>query len=242
VKQENDKLNEWYDDNIVDDIEDNEEIARLAYRRCLDAWNVGLGENADDTKTSIAFYGIVYDSIMEALREKRVKHKEYAINFAEVVIIGYDDSEDDGEQEKVGNFCPYIYSGDAKTEPNQDPDLKSIERCVEWKAKNLVNAENTKIISEIETLALKKLVEEADIHLSNPEPIFALFTTIHEQMVAYMKIKQAESGEDEMINFAGRFDVYCRPAEDGEIVIEYSPTPSEKLGIKADHIATATNE
>lgn len=240
AEKENELLKTWYENTVVEDQEDCNNIAGMATKECLKRWNIGIGSD-DEPETVLGFYSCVYDTIIDELRSKRGDKNEFAINIADVVQIGYDDSNDDGEQEKQGNFCPYIYDIGHKTDVDEDPDLDSIERCVRWNSENIKAQKKT--LSEIATNAVKNLHEQLDIHLGSPEAIFPVFTTIHEQLVLYMKIKQAESGESEvMINFAGNFDVYCRLIEGGDVVIEYSPKPSQKLGIKSDAGATAPSE
>lgn len=238
--KENVLLKNWYDDTVVEDREDCNNIAGMASRECLKRWNIGIGTN-DEPEMVLGFYSVVFNTIIDALREKRNDAPEFAINIADVVQIGYDDSVDDGEQEKQGNFCPYIYDLGKKTDVTEDPDIDAVERCVRWNSENMKSQK--KILSAIATNSVKNLIELLDIHLGSPEAVFPLFTTIHEQLVLYMKTKQAESGDSEvMINFAGNFDVYCRLVDGGETVIEYSPKPSLKLGIKNDSAATAPTE
>lgn len=238
--KENVLLKNWYENTVVEDQDDCNHIAGMATNECLRRWNIGIGSD-DEPEMVLGFYSIVFATIIDELRTKRSDASEFAINIADVLEIGYDDSTDDGEQEKAGNFCPYIYDIGKRTNVVEDPDLDAVERCVRWNSENVKTQK--KIISDIATNSVKNLHELLDIHLGSPEAIFPLFTTIHEQIVLYMKTKQAESGASEvMINFAGNFDVYCRIVEGGETVIEYSPKPSLKLGIKNDSAATAPTE
>lgn len=235
---ENGLLQTWFNANVVDDVEECKTIAEMAIRECLKRWNISFGT----PETVLAFYSIVYNCIVEELRTKRGEKVEFAIDIANLIQIGYDDNNDDGEQEKSGNFCPFIFElSQQQTSWNEDPDMSSIERCNQWVSENI--KEQKKTINSIATAALKALVDVADIHLGSSVAIFPLFTTIHEQVVSFMKVKQADTGASEvMINFAGNFDIYCRVVEGGETVIEYSPKPSMKLGIKSDAGATAPNE
>ena len=238
--KENELLKNWYENTVVEDQADCIKIAGMATSECLRRWNIGIGSD-DEPEMVLGFYSVVFNTIIDELRNKRSDASEFAINIANVVEIGYDDSTDDGEQEKQGNFCPYIYDIGNKTSVDENPELDAVERCVRWNSKN--QQTQKKILSTIATNAVKNLHDLLDVHLGSTEAVFPLFTTIHEQMVLYMKTKQAETGEPEvMINFAGNFDVYCRIVEGGETVIEYSPKPSLKLGIKNDSAATAPTE
>lgn len=236
------KVDEWYEENVVDDKEDNDEIGRLASERVLNVWNIGIG-GTDDCRTPLAFYGIVYGCIINALSSRRKEKKSFAISLADIVTIGYDDAEFDENQEKLGSFCPVIIDGTKRLETSDDANPDSLDRTIEWKSKSLITKGNQKIISEIETEALKQLKEVGDIYLGSPDPVFAIFCTIHEQMVEYMKIKQAETGDDDcFITFAGCFDIHVSKGKDDEVIVQYKPAIWDKLSIKGDHLATAVHE
>ena len=144
---------------------------------------------------------------------------------------------------KPGSFCPYIYDiPESELEDAKLIDMEgtSVERCTEWVSNNLKQQPN--LMNEIATAAVKNLADN-DIHIAYSVLVFPIFYTIHTEMVQYMKLKREESGDSEkMINFAGAFDVYARLQENGDTLIEYSPVPSDKIGIKSDAMASATKE
>lgn len=237
LKERNLKLEEWFNDNVVDDIEECQKVAESAIIECKKHWNIGFG----DSMTVLGFYGIVFDSILEKLIEKRAKKATFEINIGNVVAVGYDDASDDGVSEKVGNFCPYIADVGKDVEYIDDPDLSTVEKCTEWTSNVIKNQRDT--INQIATTAVKKLHEEINVDLGSSSAVFPLFCTIHKQLVGFMKVALADLGKSEyMINFCNRFDIYIRTLEDGETVIEYSPKPIQKLAIKSDAIATAPSE
>ena len=236
--EENELLQKWFEDTVVEDREECVQIAETAMNECLKRWNVFLG----DAQTTLAFYSIIYDCILEKLKEKQGEGKEqFAINIGDIVEIGYDNSEDDEESEKAGNFSPYIFDGEKKIQVDENPDLSTVERCTEWSSKNIEKQRKT--LDQIATNALKALAEKVDVHLSSNVVVFPCFCTIHEQLVEYMRLKHAELNENEVsINFAGNFDIYARVVEGGDVAIEYSPKPSQKLSIKSDATATAVHD
>lgn len=237
-EKDTEKLQKWYDDNVVEDIKECNEIGELAKRECLNRWNVGF----EYPETVLGFYSIVYQTILDKLCEKRSDKNAFAIKIADIVEIGYDNDSDDGEQEKSGNFCPYICDLGGKTESNEDPDLTTIERCTEWCSTKLNDGQKS-LLNDIAKSALKNLKDDVDIHISASTAIFPIFSTIHEQIVSFMRVRQAETGDSEvMINFCNNFDIYCRIVEGGEAVIEYSPKPYHKISIKSDITATAPQE
>lgn len=245
----NELLEKYIEDIISEDYEENIQIAQLAKSELFRVWKIGFDEEElkeEDpdagAKLVLGFYSKVYECIMEKLREKRADKSDYGIKIADIVLIGYDDSNDDGESEKVGNFCPYISDMQHKKIDNDfDPEDTSIERCTRWMTENV--KEQRKTITDIATNAMKKLSTDIAFHANSPTVIFPMFATIHEQLVEYMKLKRAEEDVSEyMINFCGCFDIYSRLTEDGDSVIEYSPNPSQKLDTKSDATASAENE
>lgn len=231
-------IKRWVTDNIVDDIEDNIKIAQLAIRKLNDNFSVGFGS----PETVLAFYGVVYDSIIEVLKEKREKKSSYNINIAGRFEIGYTDSEENEDQEKMGSFVPYVFDLNSNKVTNKNvEDKKSLEACIEWSSQNL--KENPEVIKEISTKALTNLKDRIDLHLGHYEIIIPLFVNIHECMISYLKLKQAEADEYETyINFASCFDVFVRRNEEKEQNIEYCPTITMKLETKSDAVATAKHE
>ena len=232
------KLAVWMEDHVVDDVEENMEIAELCMRALKDQWNVGFKH----PETVLGFYGIVYQTIIQRLAQERENRSSYGVRIR-TLEIGYDDAEDDGVMTKPGSFCPYIYEiPESELEDAKLIDMEgtSVERCTEWVSNNLKQQPN--LMNEIATQAVKNLAD-GDIHIAYSVLVFPIFYTIHTEMVQYLKLKREESGESEkMINFAGTFDVYARVQENGDTVIEYSPVPSDKIGIKSDAMASATKE
>ena len=232
------KLAIWMEDHVVDDVDENLEIAELAIRALKDQWNVGFKH----PETVLGFYGTVYLTILKRLAQERENRSAYGVR-VRTLEIGYDDAEDDGVMTKPGSFCPYIYDiPESELEDAKLIDMEgtSVERCTEWVSNNLKHQPN--IMNEIATQAVKNLAD-IEIHIAYSVLIFPLFYTIHQQMVEYMKLKRVEKGDSEyMINFTGAFEVYARLQENGDTVIEYSPVPSDKLDIKSDAMASATKE
>lgn len=246
----NEKLEKYIEDIISEDMEENLQIAHLAKEELFRVWKVGFDEEEikqedpdSGAKLVLGFYSKVYECIMEKLKEKRqADNPSYGIKIADIVLIGYDDDSDDGESEKIGNFCPYISDiPHKKIENNFDPEDSSIERCTQWMTENV--KEQRKTITDIATKVVKVVGDDINFFISSPTPVFPMFATIHEQLVEWMKLKRAEEDVSEyMINFCGCFDIYARLTEDGEAVIEYSPNPSQKLETKSDATASAVKE
>ena len=235
---ENKFIRRWVNDNIIDDVDDNIKIAQLAIRKLNENFSAGFGS----PETVLAFYGVTYESIMEVLKEKREKKSSYNINIAGRFEIGYTDSEENEDMEKMGSFVPYIFDKNSNKKTNKNIDeKKSLEACIEWSSQNL--KENPDVIKEISTVALKNLKDKVDLHFGHNEIIIPLFVNIHECLISYLKLKQIENNEYETyINFASCFDVFIRMNEEKEQTVEYCPTITMKLETKSDAMATAKHE
>lgn len=234
------KLNEWMLLNVVDDVEENIEIGRLAQRKLLSEFNIGF----EFPETVIATYGSIYQTIMKMLKEKQSDAPVYGIRIKDLEI-GYDDAEDDGVMEKVGSFCPYICEvpEDELTENTSiDKDgTNSVERCTQWMSNNMQQRAN--FVNQVSTQALKNLAEDVDIHPAYSVIIFPIFYTIHQQMVEYLKLKRIENNStEERITFAGMIKTFIRMDENTDVFVEYSPVVSDKWGMKEDSKATGVHE
>ena len=229
---------DWINDNIIDDVEENYQIALLSIE------NIGKKFNAlfKDPELLLAFYGLTFESIMDVLIDHRKTHSSYCINMCDRFEIGYTDAEQDDDTEKMGSFVPYIYDCNSgkKTYDNTE-NQRTIEICVSWLSQNCI--EQTDIIKTISTKAQEKLKEKIDFHVPRWEIIIPCFIIIHESMLGYLTLKQAESGEYRiMINFAGCYDVFVSLDENKDVVVEYCPTIKAKLDTKSDGIATSRYE
>lgn len=231
-------VKQWIDEHLVNDIEDNMNIAFLAIE------NIGKKFSAafKEPELVLATYGVIFQSIVEVLAEKRQDNSSYSINICDRFEIGYTDNNDNEDMEKMGSFVPYIYDLKCgkKTYDNVEK-LKTIEVCTSWLSQN--NIDQTGVIKQISKVALKNLAEKIDFHLADWQLIIPFFIMIHESMIGYIKMKQAESGNyEEMIDFCGCIDVFARMTEDKDVEIEFCPQVSMKLDIKSDAVTTSKHE
>lgn len=229
-------LEAWFADNVVEDVEECLTIGGMAKEQCLQKLNVDISP-----KSALALYSITFKEIVKKLMSKREDEKGFVINIANVVKVGYDDTEDDEEAETNGNFNIFIEEVGKAPIMTEDDSLLTLERCVQWMSLNV--KEQPKIIEGIATAAIKSLADEADVHLMKPEVLFPIWCIIHNQMVGFIKARRTETNSyDYMINFAGNFDAHCQMLESGEVVISYKPHIADKLNIKSNLIATAPSE
>ena len=87
--KENELLKNWYENTVVEDQADCIKIAGMATSECLRRWNIGIGSD-DEPEMVLGFYSVVFNTIIDELRNKRSDASEFAINIANVVEIGYD--------------------------------------------------------------------------------------------------------------------------------------------------------
>lgn len=231
-------VNKWIEDNLVDDIEENYDIANLAIVNVAKKFSAHF----KTPELVLAFYGKTFDTIMDVLNENRGKHSNFCINMCDRFEIGYTDAEHDEDAEKIGSFVPFIYdcSSGKKTYDNKE-NLRTLDVCTSWLSQNCIK--QPEIIKTIGSRALKVLGDDICLYLAEQEIVIPIFIIIHESMIGYLTLKLAESDKRRIkINFAGCFDVNVSLDENNNTLIEYSPTIAAKLSTKSDSIATSKYE
>lgn len=229
----NEKLELYIKDNLIDDVELNMLIANVSMKAAKEKYNIGF----TSPELVLGFYGVVFNTIMEALLSKRSDYSEYKINIADVFEIGYTNFGDDDESEKIGGFCPYIYNLDNKKKDYSETDITStsIDRCVQWNSKNI--REQVKLIKDISVHAVKKLNDEINVPIGSNEVVFPLFVLIHEQMVSTLTLDMIDKQENEKeFNFISCYDVKVRKEENGTYTFGYKPNVTMKGSVKSDAI------
>lgn len=236
---ENDKkLELWYRDNVVEDETQCKNVAGMAQEKLLEKFDIGI-----TPEQVMAIYCITYDQIIQKLREKREDSPDqFVINIANVVKIGYDNVEDDGESETLGNFNVFIeHVGGTPKSISEDGSTDSIDACNQWMHAN--TEEQKKIIETIAAAAIKALSNEVDIVIAEPVVIFPIWVTTHEALVKFVEVARAdENSSDYFMNFCNALEIHCQLQEDGTTAIVYKPNISEKLGIKSNVIASSASE
>jgi hypothetical protein len=236
IKKTNELLEQWYDDNVVEDQAECMQIGGMAQDRILSHLNIDIAP-----KSCLAFYSIVFEEIIKALAAKRADEDEFVINIANIVKIGYNNVKDDGNYEVVGNFNIVIQDVGKTPKFTEDSMLTSLERCTEWMSMN-VN-EQPKLINTISTAAIKSLFDKVQLHLGQPECVFPIWSLIHLSLVDFVKVSRTEKNEsDYFINFCNNFEIHAQLAENKDVIITYKPNIAEKLNIKSNLLATSTHE
>lgn len=240
------KLIKAYDNRTFENQKDIALICDTANKVIYDRFRVNLRRPDDPFfsyyKMTAMIFVETFRAIIQQLLDRRATNATYNINIGNRINIGFSNSDND-EDEKNGNFCPYVKDIPHYTVKDDD-DIKLDGHCKEyirnWNQENMIqNPEDTLTIANRALKSLKAI----DINLGSPELVFPLFVTIYESIISYLKIRRRESEDDEfMINFCNCITVDCIGQDDGVDKITIIPAIEDKLNIKSDKNGTAIYE
>lgn len=240
------KLIKAYDSRTFENQKDIALICDTANKVIYDRFRVNLRRPDDPFfsyyKMTAMIFVETFRAIIQQLLDRRATNATYNINIGNRINIGFSNSDND-EDEKNGNFCPYVKDIPHYTVKDDD-DIKLDGHCKEyirnWNQENMIqNPEDTLTIANSALKSLKAI----DINLGSPELVFPLFVTIYESIISYLKIRRRESEDDEfMINFCNCITVDCIGQDDGVDKITIIPAIEDKLNIKSDKTGTAIYE
>lgn len=240
------KLIKAYDSRTFENKKDIALICDTANKVIYDRFRVNLRRPDDPFfsyyKMTAMIFVETFRAIIQQLLDRRATNATYNINIGNRINIGFSNSDND-EDEKNGNFCPYVKDIPHYTVKDDD-DIKldghSKEYIRNWNQENMIqNPEDTLTIANRALKSLKAI----DINLGSPELVFPLFVTIYESIISYLKIRRRESEDDEfMINFCNCITVDCIGQDDGVDKITIIPAIEDKLNIKSDKNGTAIYE
>lgn len=240
------KLIKAYDSRTFENQKDIALICDTANKVIYDRFRVNLRRPDDPFfsyyKMTAMIFVETFRAIIQQLLDRRATNATYNINIGNRINIGFSNSDND-EDEKNGNFCPYVKDIPHYTVKDDD-DIKLDGHCKEyirnWNQENMIqNPEDTLTIANRALKSLKAI----DINLGSPELVFPLFVTIYESIISYLKIRRRESEDDEfMINFCNCITVDCIGQDDGVDKITIIPAIEDKLNIKSDKKGTAIYE
>lgn len=233
------KVDQWYDENIIEDHDIMQEIGEYALQHIYNCFRIKFR----DYKRPIAMYAVVFDAIREVLKEMEKTKESFSINIANRMEIGFTSSFDDGaDVEKEGNFMIFIRQipNMATSENKDDGETQSIVLCTEWNASNI--SEDTQALKEIAVRAKQKLDTELDLTFDSIEVIFPVFCATHESIVNFLKGYKAMNNSFELlVNVANVYDISIMSMEDGEEV-SIKPKVYDKITFKDDQSASSTRE
>lgn len=254
----------WFKDYAVNNADELRIVCELTARSLYDQFTLRVKTNNSEI-LAVSFYA-TFMEIMRYLQTKENKYKNYTIQIANSINIGYSNN-DDENNEKVGNFMPimeYINVNqplchyeqqesyrrlidDLKDDKSlSDKDIQDkIEKTLvsmycDWENANMKT--NAEVFSQLKVSAFNKLKSDYHISLRSTEAVFPIFGTFMDNIVYVLKEKYKEAyGTDVSevsINVLGLFDAFYSYDEDADQeVIEFAPNIRMKLALKNDSIA-----
>ena len=234
------KAEEYFEKVAVDDVKHLISIGELACKDIYHYFRIKMNK----PQIPIACYSLFFECILKHLKSLQKTKETHAIIIANRLEIGFTTSfetEENSDLEKFGNFSIYMKHIDNNrlTEVDES-EPKSVVRCTQWNESN--NTTSITDIKAITKLASEKMESELSIQGANPEIVLPIFCTVHDDIIAYAKLKRAEENDFElMIDVAGCYRLYVRQMEDG-VEISYKPCVYSKGTIKEDGDATTKHE
>lgn len=237
-----------YEENVREDHEHIATIAGTANRNIQERFCFSMlskdSPERNGYKIIPVTFIIIFNTITDFLKSKREKHRNYEIEIAGRVKIGYSNQINE-EDLKTGNFMIYIKDMDHYEIPNMDMDFKTEEHVKEyvtaWNQENMIRQpEDTR---EIAATALKRLGKEAEIHLGSAEMVFPVFITIYDTLVKYMMTYRKEIHEEMFeLNFCNCFTITSMEQDSGIDKITIRGSVGKKMALKSDGIITSQFE
>lgn len=224
------KAEKWWEENVVNDAEELEQIGELAARMLREKLRIEVSPI-----TLIAIYCVTFESILRVLKKKQKEFKSYSINIAGCINVSYNTLEDD-TSEKEGNFAPFIQQISTGSLPDSglDPSAhKTIELCTAWNESHIV--EQPDVISEIAGDALRHFLDELGLKTFAKEAVIPIFGIVHDTIISWLKLRRVDTKSvSASIDVAGLYQVEVVETNEGTENVEYECSVSTKLGTKDD--------
>lgn len=228
----------WFNENCVDNKKELIDIGDIAMKLLHE--NISL--DSKNPETTIAIYGTVMKAIWDQIAKLEDEYSEFCLNIANRLKLGYTNT-DNEDEEKVGNFSPFMQDCDEPTSdaPIDDDEIDTIQLSVQWNAANIKTQSD--IIKDCASLAKKELSETLNIKTESHEFIMPMFCIIHKAIVNFVKdpLINQENITENQINVAGLYDIGAKKV-DGEIFVWYQTGVPIRRWIKNDSIATGKLE
>lgn len=232
----------WFKDYATMNQSDLKIVCDLTARAADDQFRMSLPSGNTEVY-GIVFYG-TFLTILDFLREKEKDYKQFTIEIANSINIGYTNNTDD-DNEKVGNFMPVMeHIGINRKYVDEGKPLEEDTTCenfMQWKQLNI--KKNIEFYNKIQSIAYDRLVKEFRTDIRFEEGIFPLFCIFMDHIVSILKVKFKEVEKTDVsevsMNVFGLFDVfYSFNSEDNQEVIEFQPNIRMKLALKNDSKAS----
>lgn len=233
----------WFKDYAVNNRDELKIVCDLTARSAEEQFSLYVSSKNTEVY-AVVFYG-TFLTILEFIKERQVKHKEFSIVIANSVNIGYVNNNNE-DNEKLGNFMPIMeYIGINRNIVDNDSSSidpeKTTKNFIRWKELN--TKKNVEYYKEIQERAYDKVMKEYHTSLRTSEamiPLFCIFLD-HIGNVLKMKYKEAQGTDvsEVSMNVLGLFDIFYSFDEDeNQEIIEFQPNIMMKLQLKSDAIAS----
>ena len=224
---------QWFDEIIVNDVDDIMLIGELSSRAIHDKFRLTLSP-----EPIIAIYCFTLEAILKYLKKQQEKgHKSFQVNICNVISVSYSNLSDD-EAEKSDNFMPFIQQiADGPIPDTGITSSDTIELCAAWNSSHI--SEQPDAISEIATHTLRDLKDTLNMKAADKQLIMPIFCTVHESIINYMKLKRVDLGATSYtLDIAQIYKICVSEADDGTELIEYMPSIFTKKNTKDDEMAS----
>lgn len=232
----------WFKDNAVNNPDDLRIICDATAKSCEDQFYLYLKSNHTETYAIIFFS--TFNTILAFLREKQKQYKNFTMEIANSVNIGYCNNNDENN-EKTGNFFPVMeYIGiNRNVVDNNFADItetSSAENYIKWKELNC--KKNAEMLKTIQENAYQDLKQNYHVSLRQSEAVIPIFCIFLDMCMNLCKQKYRELVDTNIsetsINVLNLFDIYYSYDENtGTDVIEFQPSVYMKLQLKNDNQA-----
>lgn len=240
------KIIQAYDEYVVEDEDFVKTVGLTACENIFNDFSInfsGKEEGKDGYKMVILIFVKTIEQIIATLISKRTTMSSYEINIADRLVIGYTNSTDNPDDEKLGNFMIYLQDLGHYIAPNDE--IRSGGSCREyitqWNNENMVKQPT--VLESIASSTRKVLYDQLNIRLVSNEFVFPIFVTVYETLVHILKITRGEIGEEDLqVNFCNCFEIRALLQDNGTDKIIIKPSIEMKMGLKSDAIGTAIYE
>ena len=244
VSQPNKKMSfaaTWFKENAVNNTSDLKIVCDLTARSAAKQFDLHVDSNNNEIY-AVVFYS-TFLSILEFIKSKQKQFKNFTIQIANSINIGYENNEDE-DNEKVGNFMPimeYIGINRLFIDENSNNTEARSEKFIQWKLINM--KKQAEYDNEIKEIGYEKLRKEYGINLRTSEAIIPLFCIFLDNIANVLKMKFKEAEDTNTISevsmkVLGLFDIfYSFNEEDNVEIYDYKPDITMKLFLKSDDIA-----
>lgn len=221
------KVEQWFEDTIVQDQQEILDFGKFAALTLRNKFCIDI-----KPRSTIAIFVNTVEAFFEVLKEKQKNYRSYNITIEGYFSIGFSNSED-GDEEKVGNFCPYYISEQniVLNEPEGAGESTDV-LTAKWSAEHITA--DTDVISAVAAKSMQKLRDLKMVVSNSADTLIPIFCVIHAALVGFMRLRRTEMDVDNLIySFGGVFDTICNMDADGNENVWFQPTLT-KLAIKND--------